>query len=48
MERKGFQETDSNLQDDKIVFLSRYNSFFAEFSRGLSRDVFMEEIEQID
>ena len=25
-----------------------YNSFFAEFSRGLSRDVFMDEIEQID
>ena len=45
---KGFQETDSNLPADKIVFLSRFNCFFAAFSRRLSRDVFMEEIEKID
>ena len=41
-------KNDANLPDDKFVFLSRFNRFIAEFSRGLSGDVFMEEIEQID
>ena len=36
------------LPDGKIVFLSRFDSFLAKYSRGLSGDVFMEEIEQID
>ena len=45
---KDSKKNDANLPDDKFVFLSRFNRFLAEFSRGLSGDVFMEEIEQID
>ena len=41
-------KNDGILPDGKIVFLSRFDSFSAKFSRGLSGDVFMEEIEQID
>ena len=41
-------KNDGILTDGKIVFLSRFDNFLAKFSRGLSGDVFMEEIEQID
>ena len=41
-------KNDGILPDGKVVFLSRFDNFIAEFSRGLSGDVFMEKIEQID
>ena len=45
---KRIPKNDGILPDGKVVFLSRFDNFIAEFSRGLSGDVFMEKIDQID